>query len=47
MDPNEISVELHQVAEAEIDEMWSVVGKKTQQRWLWPAIDHPTGVVLA
>jgi insertion element IS1 protein InsB len=47
MDPNEISVEIHQVEEAEIDEMWSFVGKKTQQRWLWHAIDHQTGVVLA
>jgi len=35
------------VEEAEVDEMWSVVGKKAQQRWLWHAIDHRTGVVLA
>ena len=33
--------------EAEIDEMWSFVEKKSQQRWLWHAIDHRTGVVLA
>jgi insertion element IS1 protein InsB len=26
--------------------MWSLVQKK-QQRWLWRAIDHPSGVVLA
>ena len=27
--------------------MWSFVQRKTQQRWLWHAIDHLTGVVLA
>ena len=27
--------------------MWSFVGRKAPQRWLWPAIDHVTGVVLA
>ena len=30
-----------------MDEMWSFVGSKAQQRWLWHAIDHLTGVVLA
>ena len=33
--------------EAEADEMWSFVGSKKQQRWLWHAIDHHTGEVLA
>jgi len=32
---------------SEIDEMWSYVGKKANQRWLWHAIDHHTGKVLA
>src|SRR5256712_4341639 len=27
--------------------MWSFVGSKSQQRWLWHAIDHHTGQVLA
>jgi insertion element IS1 protein InsB len=27
--------------------MWSFVGRKAQKRWLWHAIDHLTGVVLA
>jgi insertion element IS1 protein InsB len=27
--------------------MWSFVGKKGNQRWLWHAIDHHTGAVLA
>ena len=35
------------VDEAEMDEMWSFVQSKRQQRWLWHAIDHQTGVVLA
>lgn len=30
-----------------MDEMWSFVGSKKQQRWLWHAIDHATGAVLA
>ncbi len=35
------------VEEAEMDEMWSFVGSKQHQRWLWHAIDHRTGKVLA
>lgn len=33
--------------EAEMDEMWSFVQSKQQQRWLWHAINHPSGEVLA
>ncbi len=33
--------------EAEMDEMWSFVQSKKQQRWLWSAIDHRTGKMLA
>jgi insertion element IS1 protein InsB len=40
-------VEIHKVEAAEMDEMWSFVGKKAQQRWLWHAIDHTSGVILA
>lgn len=36
-----------QVEAAELDEMWSFVGKKANQRWLWLAIDHNTHAVLA
>ena len=32
---------------SELDEMWSYVGKKANQRWLWHALDHHTGKVLA
>jgi len=38
---------ISRVNEAEADEMWSFVGKKRDQRWLWHAIDHWTGEVLA
>ncbi len=33
--------------EAEVDEMWSFVGRKGERRWLWQALDHCTGTVLA
>ena len=32
---------------SELDEMWSYVGKKAEPRWLWHAIDHVSGTVLA
>ena len=32
---------------SELDEMWSYVRSKTNPRWLWHAIDHHTGKVLA
>jgi insertion element IS1 protein InsB len=32
---------------SELDEMWSYVGKKVEPRWLWHAIDHQSGQVLA
>ena len=32
---------------AQADEQWSYVGKKTHQRWLWYAIEAATGVVLS
>ena len=33
--------------EAELDEQWSFVKKKSNQRWLWYAVDHTTNMVLA
>jgi insertion element IS1 protein InsB len=33
--------------EVELDEMWGCVGDKETARWLWHAIDHHTGQVLA
>jgi insertion element IS1 protein InsB len=47
MDPEQVEVMVHKVEAAEVDEMWSFVGSKSQQRWLWHAIDHHTGHVLA
>jgi insertion element IS1 protein InsB len=32
---------------SELDEMWSYVKRKSNPRWLWHAIDHHTGKVLA
>jgi insertion element IS1 protein InsB len=33
--------------EAEADEMWSFVESKLKQRWLWHAINHHSGEILA
>jgi insertion element IS1 protein InsB len=47
LNPSDVDVMSSRVNEAEVDEMWSFVGKKRDQRWLWHAIDHWTGEVLA
>ena len=47
LNTDDIEVGIHRVQEAESDEMWSYVGKKKYPRWLWHAIDHQTGKVLA
>jgi insertion element IS1 protein InsB len=47
LDPPQVDVILRQVDAAEMDEMWSFVGSKSQQRWLWHAIDHHTGQSFA
>ena len=44
---NHIDVELVRAGEVEMDEMWSFVQNKSQQCWLWWAIDHNTGEPLA
>jgi len=38
---------LEGIEESEMDEMWSYVSKKANQRWLWHAINRLTGQVLA
>jgi insertion element IS1 protein InsB len=38
---------VQRIEEAELDEMWSFVGSKKHQRWLWHAIDHKSGEILA
>jgi insertion element IS1 protein InsB len=53
--PEQVEVELYRADElevrrglaSELDEMWSYVAKKANPRWLWHAIDHHTGKVLA
>jgi insertion element IS1 protein InsB len=45
--PEDVDVESHTVDASELDDMWSVVNRKAQQRWVWHAIDHQQGVVLA
>jgi insertion element IS1 protein InsB len=53
--PEQVEVEICRADElaqrrglsSELDEMWSFVGKKVEPRWLWHAIDHTSGTVLA
>lgn len=50
--PESVEVEIDRVEDAgieesELDKMWTYVGKKTNPRWLWHAIDRNTGQVLA
>ena len=55
LNPEHIEVEIWRADElevrrglsSELDEMWSFVAHKTNPRWLWHAIDHHTGKVLA
>jgi insertion element IS1 protein InsB len=44
---DDIDVEILPVEETEMDEMWSFYHDKSQQLWLWWAIDHRTGEPLA
>ncbi len=55
LQPEQVFVEIFRVQEtedctveeSELDEMWSYVKSKDNPRWLWHAIDHSTGQVLA
>jgi insertion element IS1 protein InsB len=47
LNPDEVTGIIRLAEEAEVDEMWSFVGKKREPRWLWHAIDHRSGHVLA
>ena len=48
LNPNKVIVKIQRVVdEAELDEMWSYVGSKDDPRWVWHAIDHESGKVLA
>jgi insertion element IS1 protein InsB len=41
------ALEVRRGRSSELDEMWSYVQSKVQPHWLWHAIDHHTGTVLA
>ncbi|HJW29785.1 MAG TPA: IS1 family transposase [Saprospiraceae bacterium] len=47
LNPQKAIVKIQRVNEAELDEMWSYVGSKDDPRWLWHAVDHQSGKVLA
>ncbi len=47
LNSDEITVMIQRVEEAEVDEMWSFGSNKKGARWLWHAIDHQSGEVLA
>ena len=47
LNPEKITVAIERASEAEMDEMWSYVRRKSNPRWLWHALDHHTGAVLA
>ena len=55
LNPAQVEVEILRAEEldqrrglsSELDEMWSYVRCKSHPRWLWHAIDHHTGKVLA
>ena len=55
LNPEQVEVEIWRVDElevrrglrSELDEMWSFVQAKAHPRWLWHAMDHHTGKVLA
>ena len=46
-DPSELRFYAVKVEEAEADEMWSFVQNKDNVVWLWHAIDHKSGEILA
>jgi insertion element IS1 protein InsB len=55
LNPEQVEVEIWRAEElderrglsSELDEIWSFVARKSNPRWLWHAIDHHTGAVLA
>jgi insertion element IS1 protein InsB len=47
LNPDESAVVIQLADEAEVDDMWSFVQRKKEPRWLWHAIDHLSGNVLA
>jgi insertion element IS1 protein InsB len=46
LNPDGVEIVIRLADEAEVNEMWSFVGKKQEPRWLWHVIDHRSGKVL-
>ena len=44
---NSIEIGVYNVLAVEMDEMWSFCQNKSQQIWLWWAVDHATNTPLA
>lgn len=42
-----LEVRLEAVLDVEADEQWSYVGNKSNQCWLWHAVEHATNTVIA
>jgi insertion element IS1 protein InsB len=47
LSPGDVEVVIRRADEAEADEMWSFVKRKKEPRWLWHAMAHRSGKVLA
>jgi IS1 family transposase len=45
--PAEVTVDIARAGDAAMDDRWSYVRRKDTPGWLWRAIDHQTGEVLA
>src|SRR5262245_21711313 len=45
--PSAVDIIICRVDDAVVDEMWSFGGKKSEQWWLWHAINYWTGTVVA
>ena len=43
----DVEIVIERALEAELDEQWSYVGDKSNQRWIWYAVDHVTNKILA
>ena len=47
LNPAEVAVVIRLAEEAEVEELWSYIKGKKEPRWLWHAIEHRSGKVLA
>jgi IS1 family transposase len=45
--PAEVTSDIERAGAAERDDMWSYVRRQSHPRWLWHAIEHHRGAVLA